>query len=149
MPTPPLADRLESAIIREPNTGCWLWVKAVSIGGYGQIGVNRKVEVAHRVSYRLYVGPIPSGALVLHKCDTPACINPGHLFLGTHKINYDDMTAKGRRASFSGEHNSNVKLTFAQVEEIRASGLTQVELAKMYGVNQPHVSRIKRRAAWA
>lgn len=71
---------------------CWMWVGARNKRGYGNIqGV-----LAHRISWELYNGPIPDGLLVCHRCDTPGCVNPDHLFLGTHQDNSRDMIAKGR-----------------------------------------------------
>ncbi len=76
---------------------CWLWTGFLNNKGYGQIGVaNNKLAYTHRVSYALYIGEIPKGLLVLHKCDTPACLNPEHLFLGTQKENMQDCKRKGR-----------------------------------------------------
>jgi len=76
---------------------CWLWVGAMMRNGYGQIkGENRKTIGAHRVSYLIAYGAIPKGMNVLHKCDTPQCVNPSHLFLGTHRDNTHDALNKGR-----------------------------------------------------
>lgn len=79
-------------------SGCWLWTGAVSRGraNYGSLGYHGKSERAHRVSYKEFVGTIPAGLHVLHACDTPLCINPRHLFLGTHKENMQDKIKKGR-----------------------------------------------------
>ena len=79
----------------EPNTGCWLW-DGRDIKGYGAVSVANKSKLAHRVSYEYHKGPIPDGMFVLHKCDMPLCINPEHLFLGTHAENMADMKRKGR-----------------------------------------------------
>lgn len=148
-PDMPIADRMEAAIMKDPNSGCWLWTKALSVtGGYGQIGINGKILPAHRVSYECFVGPIPAGMKACHKCDTPACVNPDHLFLGTQADNMRDMDSKGRRVSLKGEDAGRAKLTAVQIEDIRSSSLTQVELAKKYGVNQTHISRIIRGEAW-
>ncbi len=81
----------------EPNSGCWLWTAYVDRDGYGNITINRKPTPAHRASWELFKGTIPKGLLVCHKCDTPACVNPDHLFLGTHKDNIRDSFAKGRK----------------------------------------------------
>ena len=80
------------------ETGCWEWGKGTSSYGYGCVFRN-KIEsgrVAHRLSYVIFVAPIPKGLFVCHHCDNPKCINPKHLFLGTAKDNSEDMVSKGR-----------------------------------------------------
>ena len=76
------------------ETGCWIWMGYLVSGGYGGIDISGKSQLAHRVSFGL--GNIPEGMCVCHKCDVPACINPAHLFLGTHADNILDMMSKGR-----------------------------------------------------
>jgi hypothetical protein len=98
--TPDQLARFEAKVHAEPNTGCFLWVGSASEQGYGYVGVGGgKLGKAHRVSYEHFVGPIPPGLCVLHRCDTPACVNPDHLFVGTKLDNSDDMIAKGRARS--------------------------------------------------
>lgn len=75
---------------------CWLWMSQRGDFGYGRFWNGEYQEQAHRWAYRTFVGPIPDGLWVLHHCDTPACVRPSHLFLGTHLDNMADMTAKGR-----------------------------------------------------
>lgn len=86
----------------EPNTGCWLWTYRINEWGYGFFSTGsdktktRKKFYAHRYSYELFKGPIPKGLLVCHSCDTPACVNPDHLWVGTDADNNKDCTSKGR-----------------------------------------------------
>lgn len=85
-------------IIPEPNTGCWLWTGATNPWGYGNVKLKRSKKTinSHRLSWILHRGEIPKKLLVLHKCDTPACVNPEHLWLGTAKQNTQDMVSKKR-----------------------------------------------------
>jgi hypothetical protein len=76
--------------------GCILWTKGMDALGYGRLWVNGQCLLAHRWAWMQENGPIPEGMCVCHHCDNPSCINPGHLFLGTHQDNMSDMAAKGR-----------------------------------------------------
>ena len=90
--------RMEKKFVPEPNTGCWLWTASIR-NGYPCFGVKRedgwKIETASRVMYEIHHGDNPGDMHVLHKCDNPLCVNPDHLFLGTHKDNCEDRAQKG------------------------------------------------------
>jgi len=145
-------DRFHANYIMEPNSGCWLWAGACfQETGYGQIKINGKKIGTHRFSWLIHRGPIPSGMLVCHHCDTPPCVNPEHLFLGTVKDNSQDCIKKDRRPKTTivkGENHPRAKLTSQQVMEIRASGLTCAVLSGLYGVDDSVVARIRTREAW-
>jgi hypothetical protein len=98
MPAPslPALERIMRKVEPEPNTGCWLWTGAATIAGYGSITVDSIQTGAHRYMWALHNGPIPSGAFICHRCDTPSCVNPDHLFVGTPRDNTRDMWRKGR-----------------------------------------------------
>ena len=95
-------ERLLDLCIPEPNSGCWLWTGAIATSGYGRVGVGyksdgtRKTGQAHRIAYEIFVGPIPRGMDVCHRCDVRPCINPDHLFIGTRLENVHDMMKKQR-----------------------------------------------------
>jgi len=75
---------------------CWLWIGSTNQDGYGRFNIGGKLGGAHRYSFELHTGEIPEGMHVLHTCDTPACVRPDHLFLGTHSDNMQDMYRKRR-----------------------------------------------------
>jgi hypothetical protein len=149
-----LAERLSERVEYEPNTGCWLWSGGGLATGYGSLKVGRRMRLAHRVSYEVHRGPLLADMCVCHRCDTPACVNPDHLFLGTNADNSADMAAKGRGRSWdsAGERNPAAKLTADDVRAIRASlaagAETKTAIGKRFGVSQQLVSAINSRQAW-
>ena len=90
---------------------CWIWTGSINEKGYGRFQINHKCVRAHRVSYKLWKGDIPSKLYVLHTCDNRACVNPDHLYLGDQFKNMDDMYRKKRNNQPKGENHPNAKLT--------------------------------------
>ena len=91
-----LRRRLADGISPEPMTGCWLWAKSCGSSGYGKLRVGNKDISAHRASFLAFRGQIGEGMCVLHSCDVRLCVNPAHLFVGSHSDNSKDMVKKGR-----------------------------------------------------
>jgi hypothetical protein len=140
---------------------CWVWIRHPTkewyINGYKRGNIR-----AHRLSWIIHFDEIKDNLLVLHKCDNPSCVNPEHLFLGTHKDNSKDMVSKGRgRGWFNsmghpfksnpelnrGENHPNCKLTNNQVLEIinwkKGKGELQKEAAKRLGISLSHFQNIR------
>lgn len=142
------------ASYKKSVTGCWLWRGAPrGSNGYGRIKVGGASMPAHRFSWIIHFGEIVGGLLVLHRCDTPLCVNPAHIFLGTHQDNMDDCRSKGRtnggtKTPMRGSQNARSKLSAEQVIAIRQDDRSQREIAAQYGVSQALVSKIKRNEMW-
>ena len=147
----PLRERFDAKWTPCPMSGCWLWLGSTLTGGYGHMRLGAPVRenvLAHRAAYELYVGPVPDGMLVCHKCDNRLCVNPAHLFVGTAADNMRDASKKNRTTQ--GERNSFAKLTLHDVIVIRKnSHMPQDELARMFGVSHGQVRRIITGKTWA
>jgi hypothetical protein len=140
-----IQSRLLSKIVHV-DSGCWIWTGQKSQKGYGvlQVQKNNKIKKyrAHRLSYELFKEPIPEGLYVCHSCDTPACINPAHLWVGTVQENNADKVNKSR---------TSAKLNKEQVVEIKkmlAEGHSKYQLGKMYGVHPRTIFDIKKGRTW-
>jgi hypothetical protein len=128
---------------------CWLWTASVNNRGYGVVGLPGKyggTMYAHRLSYEIHFGPIPSEMVVMHVCDTPRCVNPDHLRLGTYLENMQDCVKKRRIAD--GERHSQARLTADDIRAIRADTRMNIEIAPDYGVGPEYISVIKHRHIW-
>lgn len=92
-----MMQELRTNVVESDNDrGCFGWGGRKSVKGYGKLLVDGREWRAHRLAYHVYVGDIPEGMMVLHRCDNPPCTNPDHLFLGDAKTNMDDCITKGR-----------------------------------------------------
>lgn len=163
----PVTDRFWLRV--ERGAECWIWTGAKTEDGYGRLwGIDKEAR-AHRLSYEMNVGPIPDGLDVLHRCDTPACVRPEHLFVGTQLDNARDMHAKGRAnlPARSGEHHwtkrkpdrvargsgkTKSHLTEALVAEIRSryarGGMSQREMARQYQLGYKNLNLILNNRTW-
>ncbi len=133
----------------QKTDNCWLWMAGKFKQGYGSFYFQGRHLKAHRMAWELTFGAIPEGKKVCHHCDNPACVNPGHLFLGTQQDNIRDMMTKGRSPNQVGESNNNAKLTIGEVSAIRKSSLPVKVLANLYPVGVQQVYNIKRDSRWA
>lgn len=157
------------------SDGCWIWTAALNPKGYGKFGVNKRTMAAHRLAYADRNGPIPDDLFVLHRCDTPSCVNPDHLFLGTQSDNLQDCKRKGRSWFYThperaakgddngsrkhpeklkrGNDHPNSKLTLEAVRDIRAQAVgrqrgTYARLAEKYNVTLPLIGAVVNRRIW-
>ena len=136
------------------EAGCWLWTRGKDRHGYGAISYRRKMLKAHRVAWELSFGKVPDGAMVCHRCDTPACARPSHLFAGSAAMNSADMVAKGRASHApraTGERNGGAEVTVPVVRYVRAlveSGMSQSEAGRRVGLSVCQVGNIVHRRHW-
>lgn len=129
----PLDQRFWRDVMPEPNSGCWIWIGSTKPNGYGHISDRsngRKSIYAHRVSWELHHGVIPDGMIVCHKCDFPQCVNPDHLFLGSHADNMRDCSRKGRI-----HKNYLPSETTDLIVQLYKSGTSYKRIAEIAGVN--------------
>jgi len=124
---------------------CWQWLGNINDKGYGTFSVKGKKYLAHRVSYLLANNLDTLNLLVLHKndCHNRACVNPKHLYAGTHRDNYKDSIETG--TDTRGERNGNAILSDSKVAQLRADrrkGMTHAELSEKYGISKTQVSNI-------
>lgn len=145
-----LVPTFEQRVDRCTESGCWEWTSYTS-NGYGQLKLAPgDVVMAHRLAYRIYIGPIPDDLQINHKCHNRSCVNPDHLYAGTQQENVDDAIERGPYIeSIRGESNNHAKLTADDVREIRKinakTSVTHSELAEQFGVNSSTITRIVNR----
>jgi hypothetical protein len=172
--TTPVRQRLDAKTMTDPASGCILWTGTRHGNGYGHINIDGRMVLVHRVAWSLAHGcPVPDGMLVLHRCDTPSCVNPDHLWIGTQLDNMRDCSDKGRchegdkngsrthpeclargdrssarlhPESYRGERNGAAKISDAAADELRRraqAGENYRLLAAEFGVSRSLVSLIK------
>ena len=144
-----ITERFWSKVDKRGSHECWPWLGHLTKKGMGQIGVGRRGEglvYVSRLSWQIAYGPIPESMCICHHCDNPACVNPVHLFLGTHRDNMDDMLQK-RRHAYGTKHPA-AKLNEQKVREIRVSKQSDYELAEYYGVSRRLIWKVRKRISW-
>jgi hypothetical protein len=155
-------DKLVAAFWKRTQVGseadCWEWQGFVKENGYGLLSVHRSIPTvrAHRFSYMLHKGEIPSGLLVCHTCDNRKCVNPAHLYAGTPKDNTRDMMERGRCRSVNprparGSKNGKAKLNEEDVRAIIAriqSGESNIAIAESAGVSRRTIADIRLKSVW-
>lgn len=135
--------RFEAKFTKSAEDECWLWRGAIKGNGYGNFHDGTTTRMVHRLSWQIYCGPIPDGLCVCHVCDVRSCVNPAHLFVGTHKDNGRDMAIK--------ERSRTTKLTASDITAIRArrnAGETLSKIGNAYGVSLQAIWVIVQRKTW-
>jgi len=138
---------------------CWLWLSSRGLSGYGRFyvgfadGKSQWIS-AHRYAWERANRPLRPGEMVLHRCDTPLCVRPDHLWVGSGSDNIQDAVAKGRMAGSihgKGEAHRFAKLTADDIQRIRAlttDGLSRADIARRFGVDPSQISRIVHGQRW-
>lgn len=140
--------RFERSYIPEPNSGCWLWEKALDEKGYGQFYYPpRNMVRASVASWELFRGS-RNGLHVLHTCDNRCCVNPDHLELGTHQENIKQRDVRNRRRAPKGTLNGRATLTDEQVLSIRADTRWPRFIAHDFNISISTVKNIKYNVTW-
>lgn len=150
----PVEQRFWPKVEIKSDSECWIWVGAKSSKGYGFIGAGGaggKMVLAHRLSYQMFYGPIPNGAMILHECDNPSCVNPRHLRHGSGSENIKEAFDKGRKfnpVNF-GEANPKSKITLEQAKFIKANPqLGHKQIADMFGVSPNCIRGVRIGRTW-
>ena len=145
-------ERFWEKVDKRGEDECWKWLGSKDKKGYGYFWDQIRNSKAHRYSWTIHYGRIQRDKIICHHCDNPSCVNPNHLFLGTHQDNANDREAKGRRKNVVGENSPNSKLTDDDVRAIRkqysSKNCTLDDLSKEFGVCFQQISRIINRKRW-
>lgn len=144
-----LAARFWSKVgVSQHVSDCWLWRGATASRGYGQAWDGRKMQRAHRLAWILEHGWVPDDRFVCHHCDTPLCVNPVHLFLGTAADNLADASSKGRIGGAVSNFSKLNDVAVRVIRLLRKRGVPQRLLASEYGVVPDTIRLITTRQTW-
>ena len=131
--------------------GCWVWLGATYRSGHGQMTFKRQHLAVHRAAWMVYIGNIPIGKHVLHRCNVASCINPDHLYIGTDLENARDRIKSGTQhipPRLIGENHNQAILDDNKVRMIRSSSRTRKQLAVEFGVSIQTIHAVKSRRLW-
>lgn len=142
---PSSLDRFIAKVVKQESSECWIWTGGKNQSGYGVFRPNRPASMmlAHRFAWTEYNGEIPEGLFVCHHCDNRACVNPNHLFLGTHQDNMDDMVCKNRCGQVGPKPEITTKLQNQKADILtrRTNGETLSSIAKSFNCDPMTVRR--------
>lgn len=147
-------DRFFGKVLKLPGwNNCWLWMASTYWDGYGKFYLHGKEYRAHRISWDIaFVEPLRTDQICCHKCDTPKCVNPKHLFIGTQKDNIQDCVNKNRKFVPRGSRHTLAKLTeedVVQIKKLLDQDLLHKEIAELFGVSRSLISHINNGDKWA
>jgi len=154
-----MKSRIMNAIEKDENSGCWVLTKYFHKKGtrfsYCKMKINvdgvRESYFVHRLSYHLFKGDIPDGALILHKCNNYKCCNPDHLYPGDHKQNLIDCKNSGNENKAVGERNNKAKFKEEDIRKIfilNDMGFSQHQIARLYKVAHNNIGKILNGISW-
>lgn len=122
---------------------CWIWIGAKGAKGYGMLCFkDNKTAIASRVSYELFKGPVENDKVICHTCDIPSCVNPDHLWAGSHIENMIDMTQKGR------QHSKLNPVDVMRIRKLWEDGYSQEKIMELYNITSGTISSIVHRRTW-
>lgn len=137
------SDRCRFMAYVEKTNSCWIWNGTRNRRGYGKLSFkDNRSAIASRVSYELFKGPLQDNLYVCHSCDNPPCVNPDHLWHGTHMENTIDMIDKGR------QHSKITPSIVMKLRNLYDQGYSNGKLAEMFGLTTGTISNIIYRKSW-